>query len=117
MKEFVCRFNNLLSCTHTVGVCVFQTISSLIIESEISKSYFRKPPLSCHWGHPLKLIGCGYLVMVKVAVHLIGTVRPIEAHLRVEVSANRVVTVGIESADRGQRIRRDGLVILHGDNV
>lgn len=55
--------------------------------------------------------------MVKVAVHLIGTVRPVEAHLRVEESANRVVTVGIESADRGQWIRRDGLVILHGDNV
>lgn len=56
-------------------------------------------------------------MMVEVAVHLVGTVRPVEAHLRVEVSAHRVVTVWIESADRGQWIRRDGLVILHGDNV
>lgn len=55
--------------------------------------------------------------MIEVAVQLVGARRPIEAHLRVEEIADRVRTVGVESTDRGQWVRRDGLVVLHSYDV
>lgn len=56
-------------------------------------------------------------MMIEVTLQFIGAVGAVEAHLGMVERAQMICAVGIESANRGQWIHRNALVVMHGDNV
>lgn len=58
----------------------------------------------------------GQIVVIKVALDLVHAVAPEAAHLRMVVGTQAVGAAGIELAQRRQRFRRDGFVVLHWDH-